>query len=184
MKYFFEGQLFAEEESVQESFEDLIRGRYKDEFEGRVQKILDGRLKGLRQENEKLRAETEQRRVRNIQALEALIGQEEAIRRVYPAFDWRREMENTQFSRLIAAGVDGRTAYESVHREELLRRAMQYASRRAGEQMARSIATGGRRVGENSGQRVSVSRSDPKGLSAQDLSDIRQRVMSGEKIRF
>lgn len=33
----------------QEDFEDLIRGRYKADFETRVRKILDGRLRGLRQ---------------------------------------------------------------------------------------------------------------------------------------
>ena len=177
-------QVFAEEVPEQESFEELIRGRCKEEFEGRVQKILDGRLKGLRQENEKLRSQAEQQRVQSIRALETLAEQEGEIRKMYPDFDWRREMQSDVFSRLVAAGVDGRTAYEMVHREELLRRAMRYASRRAGEQMARSIATGGKRVGENSGRSVSVSHSDPKGLNSRELADIRQRVMNGEKIRF
>ena len=181
----WELQLFAEEEEpAQESFEELIRGRCKEEFESRVQKILDGRLKGLRQENEKLHAATERTRAQNIRAMETLVGREAAIRQVYPEFDWRKEMEGGEFSRLIAAGVDGRTAYEVVHKEELLRRAMQYASRRAGEQMARSIATGGRRVGENGGRSVTVSHNDPKMLNSQELSEIRQRVMNGEKIRF
>ena len=31
-----------------EDFETLIRGRYKGEFDARVRKILDGRLRGLR----------------------------------------------------------------------------------------------------------------------------------------
>ena len=39
----------------QEDFEDLIRGRYKADFETRVRKILDGRLRGLRQEVTDLR---------------------------------------------------------------------------------------------------------------------------------
>ena len=180
----FDLQMFAEEEGAEESFEELIRGRCKEEFEGRVQKILDGRLKSLRQENEKLRTQAEQKRVQSIRALETLAGQEAEIQKTYPEFDWRREMQSDAFSRLVAAGVDGRTAYEVVHREELLRRAMQYASRRTGEQMARSIATGGKRVGENGGRSVSISHSDPKGLSSQELADIRQRVMNGEKIRF
>lgn len=184
MKATFDLQVFAEEEPAEESFEELIRGRCKEAFEDRVQKILDGRLKGLRQENEKLRNQVEQKRVQGIRALEMLVGQEAEIRKTYPEFDWRREMDDDGFSRLVAAGVDGRTAYEVVHKEELLRRAMQYASRRAGEQMARSIATGGKRVGENGGRSVTVSHSDPKGLSSQELAEIRQRVMSGEKIRF
>ena len=180
----FDLQTFAEGEAAEESFEELIRGRCKEEFEGRVQKILDGRLKGLRQENEKLRAQTEQKRAQAVRALKALAEQEDEIRQVYPTFDWRREMDHDGFGRLVAAGVDGRTAYEVVHKEELLRRAMAYASRRAGEQMARSIATGGSRVGENGGRSVTVSHSDPRMLNSQELSEIRQRVMNGEKIRF
>lgn len=178
-------QLFAEEEEpAEESFEALIRGRCKEEFESRVQKILDGRLKGLRQENEKLRAAEERTRTQNIRAMETLMEREKEIRQVYPEFDWRKEMENGEFGRLVAAGVDGRTAYEVVHRDELLRRAMQYASRRAGEQMARSIASRGERVGENGGRSVTVSHNNPRNLNSQELSEIRQRVMNGEKIRF
>lgn len=178
-------QLFAEEEEpAGESFEELIHGRCKEEFESRVQKILDGRLKGLRQENEKLRAAAEQTRTKNIRAIEALIERETEIQQVYPAFDWRKEMENGEFGRLVAAGIDGRTAYEVVHKDELLRRAMQYASKRTGEQMARSIASRGERVGENGGRSVTVSHNNPRNLNSQELSEIRQRVMNGEKIRF
>ena len=180
----FDLQIFAEEEPAEESFEDLIRGRCKEEFESRVQKILDGRLKGLRQENEKLRASAEEKRANGIKAMENLMEREAEIRQVYPEFDWRKEMQRGEFGRLIAAGVDGRTAYEVVHKEDILRRAMQYASRRAGEQMARSIATGGKRVEENSGRSVTVSHNDPRNLNSQELSEIRQRVMNGEKIRF
>lgn len=43
------------ETSEEESFEAMIRGRYKGEFDARVRRILDGRLRGLRQENERLR---------------------------------------------------------------------------------------------------------------------------------
>ena len=180
----FDLQVFAEEGPAEESFEDLIRGRCKEEFESRVQKILDGRLKGLRQENEKLRASAEEKRASGIKAMKNLMEREAEIRQVYPEFDWRKEMQSGEFGRLIAAGVDGRTAYEVVHKEDILRRAMQYASRRAGEQMARSIATGGKRVGENSGRSVTVSHNDPRNLNSQELSEIRQRVMNGEKIRF
>ena len=180
----FDLQIFAEDRPAEESFEDLIRGRCKEEFESRVQKILDGRLKGLRQENEKLRASAEEKRANGIKAMENLMEREAEIRQVYPEFDWRKEMQSGEFGRLIAAGVDGRTAYEVVHKEDILRRAMQYASRRAGEQMARSIATGGKRVEENSGRSVTVSHNDPRNLNSQELSEIRQRVMNGEKIRF
>ena len=62
-------QLFAEETGEEhvpdaggqeaEDFEALIRGRYKEAFDARVQRILDGRLKNLRQENARLRQDAE-----------------------------------------------------------------------------------------------------------------------------
>ena len=121
----------------EEDFETLIRGRYKGEFDARVRRILDGRLRGLRQENERLRqaaAEAE------------IVG--------------RRQQE------------------------EQLRCAMEFAVRRARQQLVQSIASGGSRVAENAGRRRSVSRWDPRGLSGEELAAIRKRVQSGEKIRF
>ena len=121
----------------EEDFETLIRGRYKGKFDARVRRILDGRLRGLRQENERLRqaaAEAE------------IVG--------------RRQQE------------------------EQLRCAMEFAVRRARQQLVQSIASGGSRVAENAGRRRSVSRWDPRGLSGEELAAIRKRVQSGEKIRF
>ena len=126
-----------QEKNAEEGFEALIRGKYKEEFDARVRRILDGRLRGLRQENERLRqaaAEAE------------IVG--------------RRQQE------------------------EQLRCAMEFAVRRARQQLVQSIASGGSRVAENAGRRRSVSRWDPRGLSGEELAAIRKRVQSGEKIRF
>ena len=49
---------------AEESFEELIRGKYKSEFDARVQKIIEGRLKALHRENEALRRETNERQLR------------------------------------------------------------------------------------------------------------------------
>ena len=131
----------APDAGEQEDFAALIRGRYKADFDARVQKILDGRLRGLRQEN--------------------------------PAF-----------GRLVCAGVEPMAAYEVVHREDILRRAMAYSAKRTARQAARSIASVGRRPAENGGRCVGVTGSDPRGLTSRELADIRRRVMEGEKISF
>ena len=135
----------------QEDFAALIRGRYKADFDARVQKILDGRLRGLRQENARLRQEREQRQEKARQAIESMAAQEEQVRQVYPEFRWQREMENPAFGRLVCAGVEPMAAYEVVHREDILRRAMAYSAKRATRQAARSIASVGRRPAENGG---------------------------------
>ena len=74
----------APDAGEQENFAALIRGRYKADFDARVQKILDGRLRGLRQENARLRQEREQRQEQARQAIEAMAAQEEQERKVNP----------------------------------------------------------------------------------------------------
>ncbi len=127
----------APDAGEREEFEALIHGRYKEEFDAKVRRILEGRLRGLRQENERLRrgaaiAETARQR---------------------------------EFDRQLGE-------------------AMEFAVRRARQQMAQAIASGGSRVAENGGRRRSVSRWDPRGLSGAELAEIRKRVQGGEKIRF
>ena len=179
-----EAQDTTDTDDLTDDFEALIRGRYKADFDRRVQKILEGRLKNLRRENEALRSHADAGLDAAAMALGRLERDAGAIQAVYPDFSWQRELEDPAFARLIGAGVDGRTAYEVVHRDDLLRRAMAYAARRAVTQTARSIASGARPVAENGGRSVAVTRSDPRKLTSEELADIRKRVRNGEKIRF
>lgn len=178
----------APDAGEQESFEELIRGRYKEEFDARVRKILDGRLRGMRQENQKLREEqqrmVQQRREEAGRRIDQLRRQEGEIRRLCPDFDWRKEMQDPDFGRLILAGVEPVEAYRTVHGRELLEKAMRYAAGRTRRQVAGSLMSGMSRVRENGGRSIAVTGNDPRGLSSQDLADIRRRVLEGEKIRF
>ena len=66
----------------QEDFEELIRGRYKADFDARVKKILDGRLRGLRQEVTDLRQREKLRQVQIQYYLDRLPEQEKQVRMV------------------------------------------------------------------------------------------------------
>ena len=160
----------------QEDFEELIRGRYKADFDARVKKILDGRLRGLRQEVTDLRQREKLRQVQIQYYLDRLPEQEKQVRMVHPEFRLQKEMENPRFFRLVQAGVEPREAYEMVHRH--------FAAQAAARQAVRVVESGGRRIPENDGRSASVSRPDPGKLTSRELADIRKRVMDGEKISF
>ena len=78
-----------------EDFETLIRGRYKGEFDARVRKILDGRLRGLRQENQRLRQEAIRMELAHRRE------QEEQLRR---AMEFAVERARQQMAQAIASG--------------------------------------------------------------------------------
>ena len=80
--------------------------------------------------------------------------------------------------------MEPRTAYEVTHSRELMARAMAYAARQSAQHAARTVAAGQRRVAENGRRAPAVTRTDPRQLTGQELADIRQRVLGGEKIRF
>lgn len=165
-------------------FEELIRGPYKGQFEARVKKILDGRLRGLRRENEELRQRHQRTQDTARAAFAALEDRQQEVRSIYPEFDWRSEVQNGEFARLIAAGVPPRTAYEVVHSRELMARAMAYAARETAQRSARTVAASARRVPENGRRSAATTRTDPKKLTGAELAEIRKRVRDGEKIRF
>ena len=182
---YLDWQMFAEEaQEGSGDFDALIKGEYKQAFEEKVQKILDGRLRSLRQENERLHQAQAAQEAADVERVAQLADQAEEIKGVYPAFDWEQEMRDAGFARLIRSGVDGRTAYEVVHRQELLRQAVRYGAMAAREQVSKSLQSGGHRVAENGGHSVSVLKSDPRGLTPAQLADNRRRVQKGEKISF
>ena len=77
-------------------FEELIQGRCKQPFQQRVQKILDGRLRSLRQENEALRRQTAEQRSFENGCVERLARQAEDIRRLKEKVDAGCEFLTTQ----------------------------------------------------------------------------------------
>ena len=237
---------------AQESFEDLIKGRFKGDFESRVQGIIQDRLRGSREREAKLnpilemvasrygfdtsdmasldldalsdkiagdnsqyeqeamdkgldvetvaklhrleRMETQKQREREELAkqtevqrhLEGMIRQEAEVKKLYPNFDLQAELQNPAFVRLTApgVGVDVRTAYEVVHRDEMRGAEMQFAAQKSAQRIAASVQANGKRPAENgaAGSVGAVSKSDPSQWTKDDRAEVRRRVLSGEKI--
>jgi hypothetical protein len=85
---------------------------------------------------------------------------------------------------LLNSGVDVKTAYEVVHRDELMGGAMQYAYNAAQREIADARTARTQRPKENgtSGQQASAVVDDMSKLSKADRQKIRAAVSRGEKV--
>lgn len=112
--------------------------------------------------------------------------QSDALRSVYPGFDLNAELQNQRFVELLKNNIDVRTAYEVIHKDEIIPAAMQFTARQVEQKMANRILSGTNRPIENgiSSQSSAVVKSDVSQLSKEDRAEIIRRVQRGEKIRF
>lgn len=116
----------------------------------------------------------------------AWMEQSDATRQTYPTFDLKTEMANPKFVDLLRSNIDVKTAYEVVHKDEIIPAAMQFAAQKVEEKVANKIKAGGARPSENgmSSQSAAVVKSDVSQLSKEDRQEIIRRVQRGERIRF
>ena len=116
----------------------------------------------------------------------AWMEQAEKAKQVYPSFDLNAEMQNPRFLDLLRSNVDVRTAYEVLHKDEIIPAAMQFAVQKAEQNLTNKIIANGARPTENgiNSQSAAQVKSDVSQLSKADLAEIAKRVARGEKISF
>ena len=145
-------------------------------------------IKKMERENANLKAQMEEaQRQENGKKLYAQwMQQAEEAQKVYPSFDIRAEMNNPKFVDLLRSNIDVRTAYEVLHKDEIIPAAMQFTAQTVESKLAKKIASNGARPTENgmSSQSAAVVKSDVSQLSKADRAEIIRRVQRGEKIRF
>ena len=145
-------------------------------------------IKKMERENAELKAQMEEaQRQENGKKLYAQwMQQAEKAKQVYPSFDIRAEMNNPKFVDLLRSNIDVRTAYEVLHKDEIIPAAMQFTAQAVESKLAKKIASNGARPSENgmSSQSAAVVKSDVSQLSKADRAEIIRRVQRGEKIRF
>ena len=145
-------------------------------------------FKKMERDNAELRKQMqEQQKRQNADRLVATwMNQAEEVKKLYPAFDMKTEMENPRFLDLLQSNVDVRSAFEIVHRDEIFPAFMQYTANAVESKLAKKIAAGGSRPAENgmSSGSPAVVKSDVSQLSKADRQEIIRRVQRGEKIRF
>ena len=145
-------------------------------------------IKKMERENADLKAQMEEaQRQENGKKLYAQwMQQAEEAKKVYPSFDIKAEMNNPKFVDLLRSNIDVRTAYEVLHKDEIIPAAMQFTAQTVESKLAKKIASNGARPTENgmSSQSAAVVKSDVSQLSKADRAEIIRRVQRGEKIRF
>lgn len=128
--------------------------------------------------------ERQQEEEKNRESFDRLVQQAESVKQIYPGFDLAAEMNNQAFGRLVAVGVDARTAYEVAHRDEIMGGAMQYAVQQTMQKASNAIQAGANRPAENGlgGQSAATHVTDPTKMTKAQREELRRRVYANEKI--
>lgn len=145
-------------------------------------------IRKMERENAELKRQMQEQSIReNADKIYAgWMNQAEALKGVYPTFDFDTELKNPKFVDLIKNNVDVRTAFEVIHKDEIIGSAMQFTAQQTKQKLAKSIISNSSRPTENgvSSQSSAVVKSDVSQLSKADMAEINRRVLRGEKIRF
>ena len=231
-------------------FEELIKGKYKEQYDSRMQDTIQKRLKGsketvekyeklapvldimgkkygvdatdidalakaieeddsyfeqealemgvsveryreirkMQRENEALRKQVQEQQTQENanRILKGWMDQAGAVQQVYPSFDLKTEMQNPKFVDLLRSNIDVRTAYEVIHKDDIIRSAMQFTAQTVESKIAKGIAAQGARPAENgmSPNSPAVVKSDVSKLTKKDIAEIGRRVARGERISF
>ena len=114
------------------------------------------------------------------------LNEAEQTKGVYPSFDLQAEMQNPRFLDLLKSNVDVRTAYEVLHKDEIIPAAMQFTAKTVEQKLANKIIANGARPSENgnSAQSASRTKSDVSTLSNADMDEVIRRARQGERITF
>lgn len=112
--------------------------------------------------------------------------QSQDTKKVYPNFNLETEIENPAFTKLIRSGVDVKTAYEVVHKDEIIPAAMQLASQKTAQKIGNAVAANARRPSENGlhNQSSAITYIDPSRLTKEQMDEYKKRAARGEKITF
>lgn len=145
-------------------------------------------IKKMEKENASLKRQMQEqeRKEKADKLYKSWLQQEQETKKVYPSFDMKTEMQNEKFVDLLRSNIDVRTAYEVLHKDEIIPAAMQFTAKTVEQKLTNKIIANGARPSENgmSAQSAAVIKSDVSQLSKEDRAEIIRRVQRGEKIRF
>ena len=142
------------------------------------------------QERDTTRKQREEQRTLEQQKVDnrfnQIYQQSEEIKKTFPNFDLKTELQNPVFARMMAPDMPFTVddAYYAVHRNEIQSAAMQVTAQTVAKKISNAIQSGSRRPNENgtSGQAPSVTTFDYRSMSPEQRKSLKDRIRSGEKI--
>ena len=145
-------------------------------------------MQKLERENEELRA-IRQRQIGQQQfqqQIDKWYQEAEAVKELYPSFDFKTEAQNPEFLSLLRSGNTVEHAYKVLHFDELTQNAARVAAQTADAQAQARIKQKASRPSENgtSSKSAIVVKNDVSSLTRKDRAEIARRVQRGEKISF
>lgn len=114
----------------------------------------------------------------------------EAMKKVFPNFDLRTELQNPVFARMTSpnVGISVEDAYYAIHRNEIQTAAMRATAQKTAEMISNSIQAGNRRPDESgvSSQAPSVTTFDYRNASREQREALKKQIRDaaarGEKL--
>ncbi len=215
------GQESALETDPDSEFNELINGKFKEQFSKRTQAIIDKRFKQTKEleafrdkaqpllgvlcekygvgegdvdslaqamSEEKNNASEDTPVQNNLRGkISSWMKEGEELRKTVPDFDLRAELRaDKTFGRLLLSGIPLKTAYETVHRDEILGGAVAFTADKVRRQVVHGIEARGMRPVENgvSSESAIVTSVDVNSLTSQDILKILKQVENGANITF
>lgn len=116
--------------------------------------------------------------------------QGEAMKRIFPNFDLRTELQNPAFARMTSpnVGISVEDAYYAVHRNEIQTAAMQVTAQKTAQKISNAIQSGSRRPDElgTSSQAPSATTFDYRNAAKDQREALKKRIRDaaarGEKL--
>lgn len=146
-------------------------------------------IRKLERENAEFKRQMEE--AMNKQAREEKIAdwsrQEQELKSIYPNFDLSQEIvSNPKFGELLKNNIDVRTAYEVIHKDDIIPAAMSFTAQQVEKKLVNKVMSNGMRPTENgmNSQGAVTVKSDVSQLSKADRAEVIRRVSRGEKISF
>ena len=146
-------------------------------------------IRKMEKENAELKKQMQERESQEkaSQLYASWMQQAEQLKSLYPSFDLETELKNHKFMDLLRVpAIDVRTAYEVIHKDDIIHGAMQFTAKTVEKKLTEKVMANGARPMENgtSSQSASLTKSDVSQLSKADRADLIRRAARGEKIRF